>query len=202
MVAREARRGIVLGERREAEVRDLHASAGEENVRGLQIAVHDARAVRRRDGRSHGLDHVARAAEGGVRLARELVGEALVAELHHEIRVAARPEAEVVDDDDVRMGQPSRGARLPPETLEALRIGGGGRRQELDRDVAPHLLVPRLEHDAAPAFADPPQQAIAAVDEGAPALLGRSASLPGHVAVVQHADSIPARRTVLFDAEK
>ena len=124
-----------VGERaREPEVGELHGAVGrEEDVLGLQVAVHDALRVgvlEREQGLAHDL--------GGLRGREPAVGVEEVAHgpavhvLHHHV-VDAVDGAPVVDGDDVRVVQRGGGARLAAEPVDEPRIARQRAVQDLDR---------------------------------------------------------------------
>jgi hypothetical protein len=116
----------------DAEVGELHrALAGQQHVRRLHVAVHDAGRVERAEGRqdavgdADGLGDGERALAGQVR--RQV---AALDELHHEEQ-AALVLAGVVHDDDVRVVEAGGHACLAQEPLPCPELRAG---EELHRD--------------------------------------------------------------------
>ncbi|MFN8091658.1 MAG: hypothetical protein U0599_05430 [Vicinamibacteria bacterium] len=178
------RRGELARERAgEAEVEELDAVRGEEDVRGLQVPVDDA-------GRVEGLEggeDVARHREGLVRrqrAAREPGRERFAGEQLHRDEEAPGVLADLVDLADVRVVDRGRRPGLAAETPAGRLVGLGDR---LHRDAPAEALVLGGEDDAHAALADALEQAVAA--EGrhladAPASRGRRAQ-PVHDAPQQ-----------------
>ena len=142
----------------DAEVREVCvALLVEEDVRRLDVAVHDALAVRRGE---RGRDLLAR----GERLRRrqrpalERLPQAPAAQVaHHEVR-AVRLSPVVVERDDVRVLDPRHELRLGLEAADELRVVGQRRADDLDRDLAPDVRLDRPVDDPEGAFADPLEQ--------------------------------------------
>ena len=140
---------------RQSEVENLGLSTfGEKQIRGLQIAMDDARRV----------SHIQRV--GNLRpkihqlvdrdwLALDAVLERRAIEiLHHDV-LAALVFSNVVDGADIGMVECGRRPRLAPEPLQCLRILRQFVRQKLQRDAAPQAQVFRLidnTHAAAAQF--------------------------------------------------
>jgi hypothetical protein len=148
-----------VGLSRQAEVEDLDAPvAGDEEVLGLQVAVHDALLVR--GGQPLGdlpsvLDRLLRGQRSG---GHELPQRLPLEELGDRV-VAAPGLAELEDGQDVRVGERGHRLRLPLEPGERIGLGEKPRGQDLDRDVAVELLVTRpkhLAHAASPEGRDDP----------------------------------------------
>ena len=150
---REVARGGGAERLGEAEVEDLHgAVARDHEVLGLQVAVNQARLVRRREP----LRHLAQQLEGlpdGKEAARGDMPERLALdELHGEERLAPRL-ADLEDRDDVPMVQGRRRAGLADEAPKVLGVGEEVGPEHLDRDLAPEPLVAGpvdLSHAAGP----------------------------------------------------
>ena len=142
------RRGL-----REAEVENLHrAFVGDENVLGLEVAMDDAFRVRG--------SQAVRDLDGGPqqRLDRQRPGRQEVAQrapfdqLHREVRDAVRL-ADIVDGDDVGVGQSGGGARFLLEAAARFGVDEVGG-QDLERHVAAQPRVARAVHLAHAADAD------------------------------------------------
>ena len=146
--------GAGVGQLREAEVEDLDAAvARHEYVLGLDVAVHDAAVVRgRKTGRQldRKLNRPAhRQPTRGV--VQDTSKGRAVEQLRDDVRGRAVG-TDLVNRQDVRMVQRSRGASFLFEATEPIRIGAG--RQDLDRDVAAEPGVARAVDLAHPAGAD------------------------------------------------
>ena len=129
----------------QTEVEDLRAAIGRhEDVRGLQIAMHDAAGMRRRQTLRNLLRQIDGLADGKRARARlKALGQGLPFEqLRHQV-VDAALGSHVVHRQDVGMVQGRRRARFPREPLEAHRVVGDVRRQHLDGHVAPEPGVVR-----------------------------------------------------------
>ncbi len=113
-----------------------------DDVLGLQVAVHDALLVRRRE-TLRDLERDADRARDRERAADDAVPQRLaLQELHHRVGDAVLA-AVVVQREDVRMGQRGDGARLALEAGEGLRIARDALRQDLDGHLAPEPRVAR-----------------------------------------------------------
>jgi hypothetical protein len=121
---------------READVHDADALSGAHQVRRLEVAVDDAALV----GVVHGPGGVADG--GGVVGGGELRARQRLAahELHREVRAPARL-SDLVDRDDVGMRERRGGLGFAQEALEVLGVVGV---EELERDVAAEVALPRL----------------------------------------------------------
>ena len=142
-------RGLEHG--REPEVEHAHAAVGRDlDVRGLQVAVHDALVVRRRE-RARDLARHAQRLGLRQRPARDPLGERLALdELHHQVvdrrAVPARGLSDLVNDRDPRVAERGEQPRL---ALEARQPVAGVRDllgQDLDRHLAPQAGVERPVH--------------------------------------------------------
>ena len=121
----------------QAEVEKLDvAILGDHDVRGFEIAMSDPVAVRVRKGLGYG-HGVSEPFLEGENLTRNGLVECLALEqLHHE-KWGSLVLTNLVDDRDVGMRERGGGLGLPLESQTPLRVGGEGRRQDLDRDVTP-----------------------------------------------------------------
>ena len=128
--------GRAIAGTREAEVEQLHARLGEHEVGGLEVAMHEARAVRFGE-RARDL-HGARQQRGELqRPALEARRERLALDqLHHEV-VGAFVIPDVVKRADVRVVELRQRARLAFEARAQVVARRQPRGQHLDRDVAP-----------------------------------------------------------------
>ena len=71
----------------------------------------------------------------------------------------------VVDADDVGVLEPGGRLGLAAEALDELGVLGEAAVQQLQRDLAPELLVLGEEHVGHPARAEPRDEPVAAVDQ-------------------------------------
>jgi hypothetical protein len=137
----------------EAEVEDLHAAVSrDEQVLRLEISVDDALRVRRGQALQH-LPAVIDRLRGRERASIEDLAQRLTLEQlqHHEHR--ALVPADVVDRQDVRMGEPGDDPRFALESGHRVGERHDARRQELDRDQPAQPEVTRpidLAHPACP----------------------------------------------------
>jgi hypothetical protein len=145
----------------QAEVEDLRLILfGDEDVRGLDIAMDDALRMRRHQR----LGDLQRQAEHGFRFQPrgcEQFGERAPFERLHDDEVRAFVLVDVVDRADVRMVERRSRARLALESLECRRIAGHVLRKELERDGPAqtrvfslvdhtHAAAAEFGHDAIP----------------------------------------------------
>ena len=138
---------IALAIAREAPVdHDGLAERADHDVRGLEIAVDHALAVRVTDGvgdRDHVWQEREPLAQRGALGDLLLEGRSLD-ELHHVVRIAVRPASRLVHGDDARVLEPRRDQRLAHEPRLARFVAP---EQLLHRDGATETLVHRA-HDA------------------------------------------------------
>src|SRR5262249_5592678 len=106
----------------EPEIQDLHVAARrDEQVLGLEIAVHDSLRVRGGEARAC-LDRIVDRLAWGNRAAREHLADILaVEELRHDVGKSVSG-SEVVDREDVRMIELSGRARFLLETAETIGV--------------------------------------------------------------------------------
>ena len=129
---------------RQAEIQDLRGPAvHEEDVRGLDVAVHDSLRVR-------GIQAVGDL-DADLQELRNLDGldgdavlEGLAFEQFHRDERPAFELADVVDRADVGVIEGRCRARFPAKPLDRLRIPGNVVRKELQRDIPAEARVPRL----------------------------------------------------------
>ncbi|HEY8429920.1 MAG TPA: hypothetical protein VIL20_16170, partial [Sandaracinaceae bacterium] len=151
----------------------LVAARGEQDVVGLEIAVHDAARVRFAQ-RTRDLRDDAIHAREGHRSRGERVGERrALHELHHDEQAPVLELPEIVELDRVRVREPDDDLALPIEALAQRLVAAVRRVQNLDRDVArrgaelllgevhaPHAAFAEHAHDAVAAGEAPSDQRI------------------------------------------
>jgi hypothetical protein len=142
----------------EAEVVDLHLPVGEEkDVCRLEIAMDDAALVREGDG----LADLLHDAQAGVELGQAVRGddafEVVAVEQLHGHEEAPVVLAEIVHDDDVRMGEPRGGLRLAQKALALVLIARG---DDFEGDVAVEHRIVRAEDFSHRAMADALDEAV------------------------------------------
>ena len=136
----------------QTEVQQLHAVWGQEDVGRLEIAVHDAARVERRQGRQDAQANRHRL-RGAQRPALEKVGEHLALEQLHGDEQLPVVLADLVDLADVGMIDARRGPGFPPESLaRGLVPAKRGHRLDGDRPFQPRVAG-RVD-DAHPALAE------------------------------------------------
>jgi hypothetical protein len=138
------------GELGEAEVQYLHPPIpGEEQVLGLQVAMHDPLLVSSLEAHRDLNRVVEHLAQGKSPRAQPRPKRFTLEKLSDEVR-RALVGTHVVDRENVRMIEHSRSAGLL-EPSEPLRIRGKGRGKDFDRDHAPEPRVPGTIDFAPPA---------------------------------------------------
>jgi hypothetical protein len=119
------REGAGLERPCQSEVGDLDPAVGrQQDVLGLDVAVHQPRGVRGGEGDEHRFDEVERpGGRQGALLVQHVAQRAARDELHDEVRGAgARVGALVVDGDDLGARQPGGRAGLPGEALDEVGV--------------------------------------------------------------------------------
>jgi hypothetical protein len=141
-------------ELREAEVGQLDTALDvHEHVLGLDVAVDDALVVRVLE-RVADLGHDRQGlARREAALAHQPAQVRALDELHQQEPALARL-AEIVDAHDAGMVEPREQACLAQEALGEARVPGRAGREDLERDVAVELPVPRAVDDPHAALAD------------------------------------------------
>jgi len=145
---------------RDAEVEDLHEvgivfARDEEDVVGLEIAMHDAARVRRTERSTDATRNVDRSYEREATLLRERIREAAPGEpLHDDVVTAVLELSEVEDVDDVIVLDVARGARLVEEARDECRIPTEVREEHLDRHAPRDLRMLGQVDGAHAALAD------------------------------------------------
>ena len=147
-----ARRREGLGN---AEVRDHRRARGDEDVLGLDVAMHHAGVVRMLERLEHVAQHFGGFADCE-RAAREPRAQRFAAHVRHDVVQQAVRHAGIQQRQDMRMLQLRRGLDLGEEPLTPERCAKV-RMQHLDGDIAVVLQVAREEdggHPAGPELAD------------------------------------------------
>ena len=143
-----------IGELREPEVEHLHGPVlADADVRGLEIAVHDALLVRRFER----FGDLAGDRQGLVdrhRGAGDAIGERLPFDEFHHQRLAGRQIFQTVDGGDVWMIERREHFGFALEARQPLAVGGHCGRQHLDRDLTLQPSVERAIHLAHSAGAE------------------------------------------------
>jgi hypothetical protein len=138
----------------------------DEDIVGLQVAVHDAGRVRRFEPRQHLQRVVERDVERELLSLLEQRREAPPLEkLHHDVRDAVARLIDVGHVRDVRTLDAGRKPRFAKKALDEPRPSRELGVQELERDARSQILVPSLEHGAHPSVADESDEAVLPVDE-------------------------------------
>ena len=109
---------------------------------------------------------IARIGSSGASLADQLLERAAREVLHRDV-VRAVVGAAVVDADDVGVLEAGRRLGLAAEALDEVRVLGEAAVQQLQRDLAPELLVLGQEHVGHPPGAEAREHLVAAVDDRA-----------------------------------
>jgi hypothetical protein len=150
-----------LGDAEVAQVHGPAAGTGDQDVAGLDVAVHQTRGVHGVEGVGHRLQQGAQRLDVEPTVALEHRAEVLaVDEAHRQVEHAVRV-ARVVDRDDVRVLQAGRDGGLPLEAVAVLPVGGERRGEHLEGDRAAQLEVAGAVDDAHTAFADEGVDAVA-----------------------------------------
>ena len=147
--------------------------AAEEEVRGLEVAVQDAGAVRLGE-RLAGLEGEVDGRRDVERPARDDAHEVLpFEELHHDVRAPGRQATHVEDARDVLASDHRGRARLAVEAVEQLTLHRDVVADHLDGDALPHREMRRGDHEPDPAAPDDALDAVLLVDDGARERRGR-----------------------------
>ena len=151
---RELRRRLAHLDFREPEVEDFHLSRRRQHqVRRFQIAVHDPGGVSGGERIGHLCDEAGDLGHRQ-RTAGEASRERLALVVRHRDERLAGEVADLVDRRDVRVIERAGGARLPQQAGRGVRMAGGLRRQELERDPALEVRILGEIHRPHPAGAD------------------------------------------------
>ena len=155
-------RDVAHGEAGHAEVHDLHpALPREEDVGGLDVAVHDAHLVRVGEALEDGGDDGDLALEAQGRRGAHGLEEVVPAEeLHGDVGRAVGVVAEVEDGDHVGMHHARDGARLALEAVLLLRVPRDLGEHHLEGDVPLEQRVARVVHDAHRARPQAPEDLV------------------------------------------
>ena len=139
---------------------------GDEQVAGLDVAVHDAVAMRVVEAAAGLGDDLDRLLDVEVAAVAQQLGARVAGDvLHHdEVLVVALVEAEVEHLNDVRVHEPGSGERLAAEARDERRVVGEVLGQQLQRDVALEALVEGEVHGRHAADAEPALDPVAACD--------------------------------------
>ncbi len=144
------------------------SSARQEDVLGLDVPVHDARAVRRRERAHDGHQDLDRLRRREPVPPHHAIAQRLAVEqLLHDVRRSVVPLPDLEHRHDVGVMGHRRGPRLAPEARQHLRPLRQVRVEHLERDAPPDPGVLRLEDDAHAALADAAQQRELAADHHA-----------------------------------
>ena len=146
-----------------AEIGDHDVVALQQDVVGLDVPVHHALLVGRRQGGADGADDGERAGQREGRLAQEQVAEVLALHVRHGEPEEVAHLARVEDPQDVRVLEPARHADLALEPV----LADGARElgvQHLEGDVAAGGEVVREVHRRHAALADLALEAIAVLE--------------------------------------
>ncbi len=149
------------GEARDTEVEQLHlAAVGDQDVAGLDVAMHDQAAVRVAHRVAHGQEEAQARRDVEPRLVAVAIDRRALDVFHDEVWQAVGGRAAVEQPRDVRMFQPCQDLALGPELPHALRIEQAA--HHLDGDLLQELVVVAFgEVDGAhAAFAEHAHQAV------------------------------------------
>ncbi len=128
------------------------AIARDEQILGLEIAVHDAAGVRGREP-ARDLNRIVDGPANGQRSVRQFVAERPAFEQFVDDKGRAVVLAGVEHHQDVGVVEGARRARFLRESPEPFRVGRDIARQRLEGDIAPEPHVPRPIDDTHAAFA-------------------------------------------------
>jgi hypothetical protein len=152
----------------------VRASLGraEQHVVGLEVAMHEMRAMRGGEPGARFAHHAHDLAPRPRLLLQPLAQRLALDELHRDEHAVAGQRADVVHRDDVRMRQPRERLRFAqqPRFLRAGRAGRAGL-QQLDRDLAIELGIVAVVDHAHAAFAEHVEHDVAADERAARQIL-------------------------------
>ncbi len=145
---------------RQTEVQDLHLAAlVDDHVRGLDVAVHHAAPVRRRQRLGHVGHDLDRAREVQPRARQNLAERLARHQLHHDVRLTGLRLAVVVHGGDVPVTDRRDGPRLAQEPRPVVLLVRP-RQRKLDRHAPPEPRVLRHVHHAHPPLANLAEDAV------------------------------------------
>ena len=159
---------VVVHGAREAEVRDLHLPVrGEQDVLGLDVAVHQAGAVRPGEAPEHRHEQL----EGAVRVHRRLACDDLaqggsVHELEHQVQHAVVGAPLVQHGHHVGVVEPGGGLRLAFGPGDEAGVVREVRVHDLQGHGAVEALVQALVDGRRSPVGDPPENAVAVLEQG------------------------------------
>ena len=150
----------------------------DDHVVGFQVAMDDAVTV----GEAGRLEDLDRDVDRPQLIDRSLLPDQLLEraarEVLHRDVVRVVVLAAVVDADDVRVLEAGGGLGLAPEALDEARVLGEPVVQELQRDLAPELLVLGEEHIGHASGAEPGDDLVPPIDQRAAGELGHGVTYP------------------------
>ena len=138
---RQPRHAVVFDQLGDAEVEQLDLSVGgHEDVRGLEVAMHDQVGMRVGHGRQHVEEQANALLDAQARFVAVGVEVPALDELEHQVGLARVGHAGVDQPGDVRMGEPREDGAFAPEALFTAAADQRGV-QQLDRDLALEAAV-------------------------------------------------------------
>ena len=150
----------------------------DQDVAGLDVAVHDAVAVGEAEGGGHVGGDLGRPARVQRALGADDLGEAAALDVLHDDEVGAALLAPVVDGHDVGVVEVGRGLRLAAEPLDEGRVLGVLGEQDLDRDGPVEQQVPGQVHVGHAAPRQAPVHLVAVVEDGGARRVGHTGRQP------------------------